>query len=163
MGGRDAGPARSSRGLPPARSCLGSKPGLLPTTGAGMATSTVSVPGNPRPQVLSGPEYAPREGLSYRVVAPQPRGLCGGVRDQAMEQDPMTRVPNAALSVVPGKLRAHSRETVSPPPWGGGAEPEVEPDSLPCPPPGLLGGTRCARLGCGQESTRRRRRGESLP
>ena len=45
------------------------------------------------------------------------RGRGGG---QATDQAPETRRPNAAQTVVPGGLRAHTRETVSPFPWGGG-------------------------------------------
>ena len=44
----------------------------------------------------------------------------GRVGDQATDQAPETRRPNAAQSVVPGGLRAHTRETASPFPWGGG-------------------------------------------
>ena len=40
--------------------------------------------------------------------------------DQATDQAPETHRPNAAQSVVPGGLRAHTRETASPFPWGGG-------------------------------------------
>ena len=39
--------------------------------------------------------------------------------DQAKDQAPQTCRPNAAQSVVPGGLRAHTRETVSPPPRRG--------------------------------------------
>ena len=40
--------------------------------------------------------------------------------DRATDQAPETCRPNAAQSLVPGGLRAHTRETASPFPWGGG-------------------------------------------
>ena len=43
-----------------------------------------------------------------------------GGGDQVTDQAPVTCRPNAAHSVVPGGLRAHIRETVSPSPRGGG-------------------------------------------
>ena len=43
-----------------------------------------------------------------------------GGGDQATDQAPMTCRPNAAQLVVPGGLRAHTRETASPSPRGGG-------------------------------------------
>ena len=43
-----------------------------------------------------------------------------GGGDQATDQAPKTCRPNAAQSVVRGKLRAHTRETASLFPWGGG-------------------------------------------
>ena len=48
-GGTRHGSRAISRGLPPTQSWLASKLSLLPTTGVGMATSTVGVPRNPRP------------------------------------------------------------------------------------------------------------------
>ena len=45
-----------------------------------------------------------------------------GGGDQAMDQAPETCRPNAAQSVVPGGLRAHTRETASLFPWGGVAD-----------------------------------------
>ena len=55
--------------------------------------------------------------------------LCDkGRGDQATDQAPDTCRPNAAQSVVPGGLRAHTRETAAPFPWGGcRTVPEVEP------------------------------------
>ena len=57
-----------------------------------------------------------------RARAPSSEVPCagGGGGDQATDQAPETRRPNAAQSVVPGGLRAHTRETASPFPWGGG-------------------------------------------
>ena len=47
--------------------------------------------------------------------------LCGkGGGDRATDQAPETCRPNAAQSVVPGGLGAHTRETASPLPRGGG-------------------------------------------
>ena len=43
-----------------------------------------------------------------------------GGGDHATDQAPEAYRPNAAQSVVPGGLRAHSRETASLWPWGGG-------------------------------------------
>ena len=40
--------------------------------------------------------------------------LCNRGGDQATDQAPVTCWPNAAQSVVPGGLRAHTRETASP-------------------------------------------------
>ena len=59
---------------------------------------------------------APRTGSFGRLAARWGRGGGG----QATDQAPVTRRPNAAQSVVPGGLRAHTRETASPFPWGGG-------------------------------------------
>ena len=58
---------------------------------------------------------APRTGTFGRSTARWGRG-----GDQATDQAPETRRPNAAQPVVPGGLRAHTRETASPFPWGGG-------------------------------------------
>ena len=58
---------------------------------------------------------APRTGTFGRSAARWGRG-----GDQAADQAPETRQPNAAQSVVSGGLRAHTRETASPFPWGGG-------------------------------------------
>ena len=44
----------------------------------------------------------------------------GGGGDRATDQAPETRRPNAAQSVVPGGLRAHTREAASASPGGGG-------------------------------------------
>ena len=45
----------------------------------------------------------------------------------------MTRHAYAAQSVVTAGLRAHTRETASPFPWGAGGLPEVDPDLLSAP------------------------------
>ena len=58
---------------------------------------------------------APRTGTFGRSAA-----LWGRGGDHATDQAPVTRRPNAAQSVVPGGLRAHTRETASPFPWGDG-------------------------------------------
>ena len=44
----------------------------------------------------------------------------GGGGDQATDQPPETCWPSAAQSVVPGGQRAHTRETMSLSPRGGG-------------------------------------------
>ena len=58
---------------------------------------------------------APRTDTFGRSAVRRGRG-----GDQATDQAPETCRPNAAQSVVPGGLRAHTRETASPFPWGGG-------------------------------------------
>ena len=64
-----------------------------------------------------------------------------GGGDQAMDQAPETCRPNAAQSVVPGGLRAHTRETASLFPWGGWRTvPEVEPALCLTPRRHALGG-----------------------
>ena len=58
---------------------------------------------------------APRTDSFGRSAVRRGRGA-----DQATDQAPMTRRPYAARSVVTGGLRAHTPETASPFPWGGG-------------------------------------------
>ena len=72
-------------------------------------------PGGQGPAVDSLVDGPARERLRQKCRAPGEGG--GG---QATDQAPETRRPNAAQSVVPGGLRAHTRETASPFPWGGG-------------------------------------------
>ena len=99
--------------------------------------------------------------------------LCGtgGVGDRATDQAPETRRPHAAQSVVPGGLRAHTRETASPSPRGGGGggpcrkwsrRSASPPRSMPLGGSGdVWGGGACTLGGPGDKW--RRRRGEPPP
>ena len=112
--------------VPPTRSVDGHiTHGWVPT-GASIATSIVIILGTPRPQVCSGPE------AELGVLPDHIRALCllawglyGGLWDQATDQrDPPAK---HRPSVVLGRLRAHTRVTLSPLPGdrvtpGGGGE-----------------------------------------
>ena len=79
----------------------------------------------------------------------------GGGGDQAMGQAPETCRPNAAQSVVLGGLRAHTRETASPFPWGGGGPCRKwsrRSASPPSPCPWARGKLACAGGGGGRGS-----------
>ena len=110
-----------------------------------------------------------RVGERLRARAPSakvPCGAGGGGGDRATDQAPETRRPNAAQSVVPGVLRAHTRETVFPFPWGGGgpcrkwSRRSASPP-IPCPWGGirLRDGRGCMHVvrtrGQGEETKRR--------
>ena len=80
---------------------------------------------------------APRESVSWSAhghLRQECYAVGGG--DQATDQTPMTRRAYAAQSVVTAGLRAHTRETASPFPWGIGGLPEV--DLVQCPDPCFL-------------------------